>query len=92
MRVVSCDRKKQAHFTVITAIVIREMHVGLPSSFTIRISHTSVLPPIWIGRAVPVTHPEATARKWLALISSPTARWFSPRTQFLYLNVTESPV
>ena len=48
------------------------MQTGLPASSSMRISQTWVLRPRWIGRAVPVTIPLRTARRWLALISSPT--------------------
>src|SRR6478672_1984266 len=55
-----------------TASVIRLMQTGLPASSSMRISHTCVLRPTCKGRAVPVTRPERTARRWLALISRPT--------------------
>ena len=56
-----------------TAIVHREMHASLSSPSTMRTSQTWVRRPSAIGRAVPVTHPELTGRRWLALISMPTA-------------------
>src|SRR6185437_7021125 len=51
-----------------TAIVRRAMQVRSPASLSMRISHTCVLRPTWIGRAVAVTSPSRTARRWLALI------------------------
>ena len=59
------------------AKVIRLMQTGLPAASSMRISHTWVLRPTCSGRAVPVTRPLRTARRWFALISNPTTA--SPR-------------
>jgi len=58
-----------------TAMVMRETQVRSPASLCMSICQTCVVRPRCTGRAVPVTQPEVTARMWLALMSSPTARW-----------------
>jgi len=55
------------------AIVIREVQVASPASLTMSICQTCVRRPMCRGRAVPVTQPLVADRRWLALISSPTA-------------------
>src|SRR4249919_600451 len=59
-----------------TARVRRETQQSRPCASSMRISQTWVLRPTWIGRAVPVTWPSVTARRWLALSSRPTACCF----------------
>src|SRR5205085_9521591 len=61
--------------SVKTAIVMRETQVSSPASLVMSICHTCVVRPRCTGRAVPVTQPVMAERKWLALMSSPTARW-----------------
>ena len=56
-------------------MVMRETQVSCPSSFTMSICQTWVVLPMCTGRAVPVTQPLVAARRWLALMSRPTARW-----------------
>ena len=55
-----------------TASVRREMHTSFSRGSRISICQTCVRRPMWMGRAVPVTSPEAIGRMWLALISWPT--------------------
>ena len=66
-----------------TASVSREMHTGLPASLSMRISQTCVVRPTCSARAVPVTLPVRVARRWLALISSPTQIWLAVSTHRL---------
>src|SRR3954453_2934702 len=56
----------------ITAMVQRETQTSLSSSSVMRISQTWVVWPRAIGLATPLTHPDATGRMGLALISMPT--------------------
>ena len=57
------------------AMVMREVQVSSPASLCNSICHTWVLRPRCTGRAMPVTQPLDVALMWLALMSSPTARW-----------------
>lgn len=56
-------------------MVIRETHVSRPLSSVSSICQTCVVRPVWTGRAIPVTQPSVTLRKWFALMSRPSARW-----------------
>lgn len=47
-------------------MVMRDTQVSSPSSFTMSICQTWVVRPTCTARAVPVTQPLFTARKWLA--------------------------
>jgi len=67
-------------------------------SSSMRISQTCERLPTWIGRAVPVTRPLRTARRWFALISWPTQKKRLPSTQqfaatlpSVSASVTEAP-
>lgn len=57
------------------AIVMRDTQLGSPASLTMSICQTCVVRPRCTGRAVPVTQPLLTPRKWLALMSRPTAMY-----------------
>ena len=56
------------------AIVSRDTQVSSPASLCISMCHTCVVRPMCTGRAVPVTQPLVAERRWLALMSRPTAR------------------
>ncbi len=66
--------KKAYIFGASTAMVMRDTQVSSPASLVRSICQTWVVRPTWTGRVMPVTQPLVAPFRWLALMSSPTAR------------------